>query len=351
MSSCNWNVGKFMAARAWLFLFLTLAVSDVPAEPPNLVTAARNFLAALGEDQKSAAQLTLDHPEREAWFYVPRDDRRGLAIGDMTPTQRYLAHGFLSQSLSSTGYTKTTTIMSLESILREIEIAAGRPNTNERRDPGKYHITVFGDPSEQQPWAWSFEGHHVSWNFAMVNGHVVASSPAFLGANPHEVETGPRAGLRILALEEDLGLALLRSLDSSQLEQAVIAEELTRDMVAGNIPRLEPGERKGLAASKMNSTQRAALRDLLMVYVNNVTGDAAAERVSQIEAAGLDLHFAWIGSPTGKGAQYYRVQAPAFLVEYINVQNNGNHVHSIWRDFDGDFGRDVLVEHLQAHPH
>jgi hypothetical protein len=34
-----------------------------------------------------------------------------------------------------------------------------------------------------------------------------------------------------------------------------------------------------------------------------------------------------------------------------NTQNDGNHIHSVWRDFDGDFGRDILREHLKSVAH
>jgi len=71
-----------------------------------------------------------------------------------------------------------------------------------------------------------------------------------------------------------------------------------------------------------------------------------------IHKAGLDtIRMAWLG-PTEKGAKhYYRVQGPTFLIEYDNTQNNGNHIHSVWRDFSGDFGRDLLREHLRNVAH
>ena len=80
--------------------------------------------------------------------------------------------------------------------------------------------------------------------------------------------------------------------------------------------------------------------------------DLAAERMARIKAAGIDkVKFAWLGE-TGKGKKhYYSVQGPTFLIEYDNTQNNGNHIHSVWRDFNGDFGRDILREHLKEVVH
>ena len=42
---------------------------------------------------------------------------------------------------------------------------------------------------------------------------------------------------------------------------------------------------------------------------------------------------------------YYRVHAPSFLIEYDNTQNDANHVHSVWRDLENDFGGDALARH------
>ena len=68
--------------------------------------------------------------------------------------------------------------------------------------------------------------------------------------------------------------------------------------------------------------------------------------------AGLDkIAFAWAGEPERGKKHYYRVQGPTFLIEYDNTQNDANHIHSVWRDFDGDFGRDLLREHLQDVAH
>jgi hypothetical protein len=46
------------------------------------------------------------------------------------------------------------------------------------------------------------------------------------------------------------------------------------------------------------------------------------------------------------------VQGPTFLLECANSQNNANHIHSVWRDFEGDFGRDTLGNHYRhGHEH
>ena len=80
--------------------------------------------------------------------------------------------------------------------------------------------------------------------------------------------------------------------------------------------------------------------------------DVAAEARARIEKAGWSrVAFAWAGSAERGMKHYYRVQGPTFLIEYDNTQNDGNHIHSVWRDFNGDFGEDLLREHLSNTQH
>ena len=91
---------------------------------------------------------------------------------------------------------------------------------------------------------------------------------------------------------------------------------------------------------------------LIREYLFRHRPDVAAEEWAKIEKAGLEkLHFAWAGGLERGQPHYYRVQGGAFVLEYDNTQNEANHVHSLWRDFDRDFGADLLGEHYKAaHP-
>ena len=94
------------------------------------------------------------------------------------------------------------------------------------------------------------------------------------------------------------------------------------------------------------------LMQLIRTYASLMEDDLAAARLAELEEAGTDdILFAWAGGMERGDRHYYRVQGPTFLIEYDNTQNDGNHVHSVWRDFDGDFGRDILREHLRASAH
>jgi hypothetical protein len=328
--------------------------ADPSAEP--ILEAAQRFLETLTTEQRGHAVIPFGDDRREDWHFIPKAQRKGLALKAMTPEQIHLAHVLLSASLSQRGYAKATTIMSLDALLKEIEEAAGFTQFLSLRDPLFYYVTIFGEPAPGAEWGWSLEGHHVSVNFTLV-GDRVASSPTFLGSNPHVAPPGRRAGLRILGREEDLGRALVLALDAGQRAKAILSAVAPGDILTAAERVVHPEEPpKGLPTTAMTPEQQAALRALIEVYVENVPPDLQAKRRAQYEGADFSkIHFAWMGS-TEKGigpgfGHYYRVQAPTFLIEYDNVQNEGNHSHTVWRDYDGDFGRDLIGEHRAAVKH
>ena len=329
---------------------LTLSVTShsVAHEQPSLVMgeAARNFLAALTPDQRAKALLPFEGDQRKDWHFIPKE-RKGVPLKDLEPWQQHLAHAFISAGLSQRGYIKTTTIMSLEEILR-----AAQGSRGPARDPDLYYISIFGDPGADGPWGWSLEGHHVSLNFTVVGDSMIATTPAFFGSNPAEVMDGPRKGLRVLGREEDLARSLLLSLNPEQRAMAVIAAEAPRDIATANQIRVQPLEPKGLPASRMGSEQVQVLITLLEEYANSMPAALTEERMAKMRSADLEtVMFAWAGSAERGKPHYYRVQGPEFLVEYDNTQGNANHVHSVWRDFDGDFGEDILTHHYRTAPH
>lgn len=307
-----------------------------------MVETARRFLAALTAEQRSKAIFAFPDPERQNWAYVPKP-RPGLALRDLSVWQKHLASALLSAGLSQKGYIKAVTIMSLEEVLRVLESDDG-----EKRDPEKYHFSFFGTPSENGVWGYRVEGHHVSQNYTLVDGHVL-DAPSFFGANPAEVREGPRAGLRTLAAEEDLARDLVHALDGEQRQVAIVdphayAEILT---AAKRQAALE-GQPSGLCASRMTGPQFDRLLALAAEYAQNVPGAIRETRERQIREAGEVIHFAWAGGIRRGEPHYYRVQTETFLIEYDNTQNGANHAHTVWRDFTGDFGEDLLRRHYHA---
>ncbi len=311
-----------------------------------MAQAARAFLDGLSPEQQRQATFAFDDAERQKWGFVP-GRYPGVPLGELSPPQKELAHGLLRSSLSSAGYLKATSIVRLELILRELSEQRGQAAPH--RDPERYSIAVFGAPGVDRPWSWRIQGHHLSLHFCGVQGELVATTPAFLGANPHVVRHGPLAGLRVLGAEEDLARALLASLDGKQRERAVIAADAPADVILGpGRAATFLGEPQGLPGALMDAAQRALLWRIVREYVENLRPEFAEAQLARITAADPDrIAFAWAGSAAPGQPHYYRLHGPTFVIEYDNTQDDSNHVHTVFRDLERDFGGDLLRQHLQ----
>ena len=240
--------------------------------------------------------------------------------------------------------------MELEDILKVIETGGKFARNKE-----EYLFSVFGTPAAKGRWGWRVEGHHVSLRFAIVDGAMtsnVSSSPMFLGSNPAKVLEGEKKGLRVLGGEEDAGRALIMALPADLQRQAIANPVAPGDILTMNKNDIAPLPDQGVLYAALSAQQQALLTKVIEVYTSNMETDIAVERMARLKAAGLDkIRFAWLGETADGKKHYYSVQGPTFLIEYDNTQNDGNHVHSVWRDFNGDFGRDVLREHLREVVH
>jgi hypothetical protein len=313
-----------------------------------LTATASGWLESLDEQQRTRAQLAYDDSRRMEWHFIPMPSRRGLPLMEMDPQQQTLGLRLLEGALSQIGYQKTTTIMSLELLLRTLEGAG----SEERRNPDKYYLTVFGTPGRDQLWGFGFEGHHLSLNFVLQGDRIVGSSPQFFGANPahlHRTITGQQLGdrfpdgLQPLAAEEQLAFELLASFDEAQRRQAIVAEQSPPDVRWAGQAQVDPPEPAGLTVGSMTADQQAKLRELIRVYTDSLPESVAAQRWAAIEAAGWEsLHFSWSG-PERRGVGHaYCIQGPTFIIELVNNQpdaegNLANHIHCVWRSLEGDF--------------
>ena len=348
------SLAASLAGNAWLSRTdqgtTHAPVADTASSAETDMTASASaLLEALPGDRRERIGLAFDSEERMRWHFIPPEmfPRAGLALNELNERQAIAAHGLLKAGLSQDGYLTATAIMQLEDVLKELE-----KSDRFARNPADYYLTVFGTPSVRGTWAWRFEGHHLSLHFTIVDGRATVSTPSFFGASPAEVRTGPQRGRRALAIQEDAARALLQSLDASQRSQTVVSSITPDGILSGNAFPVEPAAPSGLTASKMTPVQQTLLRSLLESHTAVMAADIAAERWRRINDGGFgDIGFAWAGSRERGRPHYYRVQGPTFLIEYDNTQNDGNHKHIVWRDFDGDFGRDLLREHVHSVQH
>ena len=314
--------------------------------------SAERFLAALPERQRAAATRPFGDRDRVDWHYTPRS-RNGISLKELDPGGRDAVHALLKTALSAVGYRKVVNIIELELVLREIE------TFGLMRDPERYHVTFYGTPSRTDRWGWRFEGHHLSLNFTLAGDRLAVDTPSFFGANPATVPSGPKKGLRTLGEEHDAGWAVLDSLSDAQRRDAVISTRTYGDIVTSNKDKVEPLDAAGIPGSKLDERQRALLWKIVELYASSFEPGLANARLDRARQGGIEnLRFGWAGSTTRGAPHYYRVQGPLFLIEYDASQDGGNHIHTVWRDFAGDFGRslsstsafgrDLLREHYAA---
>ena len=313
---------------------------------PTMLQAANAFLATLDAEQKAKALLPFNSEERMNWHYIPKE-RKGLHYKAMTPDQQKAAQALLLAGLSKTGHKKIEAIRQLELVLKEIEKGSGPT-----RDPDLYHFSIFGEPVDKGTWGWRYEGHHVSLQWTVLKGKIIASSPQFLGSNPGEVRSGPQKGTRVLAAEEDLGRALVKALTEEQRKEAVVSDKAPGDILSAASRKAELLDDKGIAYSKLTKEQQGLFLSLLQEYATVQIEEIARQRLEAVRKAGLEgVKFAWMGGLEKGQPHYYRLQGATFLIEYDNTQNDANHIHTVWRDFKGDWGADLLALHYHTADH
>ena len=361
-------------------------VGSPAATAQRMGEAAANFLASLTPEQRAKASFPFTHDEeRTRWFYTP-NPRNGLPLAEMERNQQRLAHQLLATGLSRAGYVTASTIIGLETTLDHLE-SWQRPGRG--RDPLLYYVSIFGEPTDRGAWGWRFEGHHLSLNYTIVDGRLVSPTPTFFGANPAEAPLGGTASLRPLAAVEDLARELIHLLTEEQRHEAVISPIAPPDIVLGNRPSVVDGALplptpalsgapltpalqaaaeqewremgltprqldalrysstpRGLAAGRMTAAQREILGLLIHEYIGRLPEDVAMFELAELRRLGLErIHFAWAGDLEPRRPHYYRLQGPRFVVEYDNTQNDANHIHSVWRDPEDDFGAQLLARH------
>ncbi len=314
-----------------------------PPAGEALVTAAVAFQGTLTPEQSKVAVLAYDDERRVDWHFIPKAERKGLMVRNMTGQQKKAAGKVLKAGLSVMGHRKIRQIMALEGVLHDLE----KENPGKfARDTLRYYYTLFGEPGEKGTWGLSIEGHHLSLNFVIKDSKVISSTPQVLCANPTIVkaEVGAvKAGTRVLKNEEVFAFELVNMLDAEQSKVAIVDEKAPREVRSAGAAQVPPGDAIGIAWGDLTMDQRKLLRKIVRVYAATMAPVIMEERMSDIaEAKWAKVHFAWAGATKPGIGHYYRIQGPTFEIEFVNTQpdaagNPASHIHCMWRDVRGDF--------------
>ena len=341
--------------REGLFPIRATGVSTEPIR-----AAATAFLATLTPAQVIRTVFAIDDSEWRRWSNVDNGIyvRQGVSLREMTAAQRVAGMALIRASLSAKGLALTEGIMKTDQTLREIN------RDVDRFDEQLYFFTLLGQPSATEPWGWQFEGHHLVINY-FVLGDQVVMTPLFVGGEPVVATTGKYAGNAILQVEQDAGLAFMRALDPSQQGTATLAREKTRDdLQAGMNQDNLVLAYQGIRAGGLSPALKTRLRGLIALYVDSLRDDQARVRMQEVDAHLDETWFAWTGGTTDADPFYYRIHSPVVLIEFDHQRPVGTtsintpgrptkaHIHVIVRTPNGnDYGKDLLRQHLAAHPH
>ena len=311
------------------------------------VTAANQFISLLDKAQKDSTLFPFDTEERYNFHFVPMA-RKGITFNDLNADQKKAAIVLIRSCLSEQAFQKTQQIMALDQVLKVLE---NRKPEDHYRDTGNYHISIFGIPAPNTIWGWRFEGHHLSFNFSVDKQKLVAGTPGFLGSNPAIVLDGPQKGKQVLKDETDMGFDLLHSLNTNQLQKAIMDTTAPKDIITFDKRSARMQNDAGIGYAELTPVQQQLMLQLINLYIHRFTKLFANDMLKEIQQGGLEkLRFTWAGR-TQKGVgnpHYYRILGPTLVIEYDNTQNNANHVHSVVRDLKHDFGGDELLEHYKT---
>jgi len=350
-------------------------VYEAPETIVKMMFLSQAILYSMTSEQRRACEFPMDHPGRLDWDFIPKSDRTGIPIGQLNFHQRTLVQTLLRTGLSMRGYTQALEIMAMENILRELEVGRAGVSTGDFRSQDLYYVTWFGRPSFEDTWGWRFLGHHLSLSYTIIGQRWLSVTPCNMGAQPAQMGV-----LSPLGADEQLGFEILHGLPDGQRKQAVIHHVAPADYTTRQVPRVgrveypdyldlgiswyqindedrealkfEKDNPRGVAGSDMAADQASKLVDLVESFVGRLPDEVAEKHMAKIKADGLDkLWFCWAGQQEPGTPHYYRIQGSNLLIEFDNAIDNGNHIHSVWRDYRADLGHALLLDHYEHERH
>lgn len=335
-----------------------LKSTGISTEP--IRDAALRFLASLSQQDQARAKFPIDAPEWRAWSNIHAFVmRHGVCLDDCTQTQRNCALDLLRATCSARGFALARDIMRLNDALGEL---TGR---NLEYSEWYYWLSIFGDPSADNPWGWQLDGHHLNVN-CFVLGDQVVMTPSFFGAEPTAVDTGKHAGTRAFADEERRGLEFARGLSASQRELAIPSSTegvLRTQRMDGRIQTAAFRDNidlpyAGVLASTFSADQRTNFLDLIQIYTGRTRDGHAEVHLEEIARQLDETRFVWVGGLEDDSVFYYRIQSPVVSIEFDhlsgiafdNEEPSRNHIHTVVRSPNGnDYGKDLLRQHWAQH--
>jgi hypothetical protein len=355
---------KSLAAAAEPFKGITIDGNVIPnlfniqktgVDTHSIRAAAEAFLGSLSAAQRATTLFPVDTGEWRKWSNIhPTLMRHGMPLFAMNDDQRDRAFALMRESLSERGFEEALNIMHLNETVQEM--------TGRLSEYGEdlYWLSIMGNPSAAGPWGWQWDGHHLNINY-FVLGDQVVMTPNFMGAEPVHATMGKYAGLRVFKADEDLGLALARTLSESQRAKTVVAPETAGEDFTTAFRDNLVLDYAGIRYGELSSTQHEALLDLVDYHIGRMRTGHAQFKLAEVKRHLADTYFCWMGGMEDDSTFYYRVQSPVIIVEFDHQRGIAfrehakpykDHIHVIVRTPNGnDYGKDLLRQHYQHGHH
>lgn len=331
-----------------VFSFQLCVPFDLRAQDHTVdFSSALTVVNSLDSTQRAKAVFPFDDMSRYDWHYLPPSliPRKGVCLKDLDSIQKSHVYALLKSFLSPKGFLRTQDIMNNEYYLKELE-----PDMI-HRIPENHFIAFYGTPGKDSVWGWKFSGHHIALNYTIVNNQL-ALTPIFFGVYPAEIKAGQNKGRRIIKDEEDIGFELINMLTNEQKAKAIFQSKAFSDIVTTNAIQVGPLAAVGILANALTTQQKTILNKLIVSHLSSMPTKIAEMRMKRIVSEDFNqIRFGWAGGLVKGIPHYYRIQGKTFLIEFDNTTHNANHIHIVWRDFNGDFGADLLNEHYKKSKH
>ncbi len=298
-----------------------LKATGVTTEP--IRRAALEFLEALDAIQRQQARFDLTSDAWRRWWNIhPFLMRHGVQLEDLKDEQRAAALRLVEHTLSASGFRTARDIMRLNHTIGEI--------TGSWTEYGEwvYFVSIFGEPSEHEPWGWQIDGHHLIVNCFVIGDQVVIT-PVFMGSEPVVAETGIYAGTSVLQTEQNEGLAFLHALNADQRTRAVLFDsilstKLPPERGIGSDGRVQTAAFRdnmqipyeGIRSDALTAGQREQLLGLTALYTDKLRSGHAEVWLEAVRQHLDDTHFMWMGGSGAEDVFYYRIHSPVILIEF-----------------------------------
>jgi hypothetical protein len=324
----------------------------------DMVKAAQNVVSAVPSHQKSALLKDIDAPEWRAWMnpelYI---SRHGVRLEETNDAFADAVHDLLRASLSPSGYRKARGCIQVNHFLGEV--VNGRKVLNEK----SYNFTIFGTPSQSEPWGWQLFGHHLDLN-CFVLGTQMVVSPIFMGAEPNIIDEGPHKGTELFVDQEQTALRLINSIPPEIREKVHIYKSLSGpEYPEGRYHRADQRHLggafqdnrtipyEGCPVTSLPADQQDQVRTILRLSLNHLPPTALDAKMAEIATHWHDTYFAWIGAFVREDGFYYKIHSPVVMIEFdhhsgvflTNKDPLPFHIHTLVRTPNGnDYGKELL---------